>query len=357
MKVKSKLKKISVLVVLLGCLQAAIAAGPAQTRSFTDMTGHAITIPANVTRIGDAWPANNEIVVMLGAGNKLVATSSVSQSLPWIKTIFPGFGKISAPFTAGDVNIEELLNARPQVVIVTTGGTRVVTASSSAMAQKINGVGIPTVTFYMTNFDELKQTVLLTGRLLGSDETRRAEEWVKYFDSKLAKISRVISTIPANRKPTILHVMGVSPIRVDGSGTIIDAWIQAVGGVNAARDVFGVVSTVSIEQVLRWNPDVIIVGTTEQDREAILGDAQWRRVKAVREGCVFVNPKGVYSWDRHDAEEALQIQWAAKTLYPEKFQSIDIAKETKEFYRTFFNYNLTDNQVKDILVPHSATRY
>jgi ABC-type Fe3+-hydroxamate transport system substrate-binding protein len=57
--------------------------------------------------------------------------------------------------------------------------------------------------------------------------------------------------------------MGVSPIRVDGAGSVIDAWIQAAGGINAAHGVFGLVSTVSIEQVLKWNPDVIIVGTTE----------------------------------------------------------------------------------------------
>lgn len=211
--------------------------------------------------------------------------------------------------------------------------------------------------FYMTNFDELKQTVLLTGRLLGPDETKKAEEWMSYFDSRLTKVSRVLATIPAGHRPTVLHVMGVSPIRVDAGGSIIDAWIQAAGGVNAATGAFGVMSTVSIEQVLKWNPDVIIVGTTEQDREAILNSAPWRRIKAVQEGRVYVNPKGVYSWDRHDAEEALQIQWAAKTLYPNKFPSLDIVTETKEFYRRFFSYNLTDDEVRDILVPRSPTRY
>ena len=333
------------------------AAAPAGTRTFTDMAGHTITVPTNVVRIGDVWPANNEVVVLLGACNKLVATSTVSQSLPWIKTICPGFEKISAPFTIGDVNLEELLKANPQVVITTTGGGKSNTSSMTAMASTINRVGIPTVTFYMTNLDELKQTVLLTGKLLGPDETKKAEAWLKYFDSKLANIRHVLSTIPAGHEPTVLHVMSVSPIRVDARDTIIDAWIQAAGGVNAAKDVFGVMSTVSIEQILNWNPDVIIVGTTEQDREAILSSAQWRRLKAVQQGRVYVNPKGVYSWDRHDAEEALQIQWAAKTLHPDKFQSLDIAKETKEFYRQFFKYNLTDDEVRAILVPHNPTRY
>jgi hypothetical protein len=71
-------------------------------------------------------------------------------------------------------------------------GTRSFTLS--AIASTINSVGIPTVTFYMTNFDELKQAVLLTGRLLGPDETKRAEEWTKSFDAKLSNTSRVLST-------------------------------------------------------------------------------------------------------------------------------------------------------------------
>jgi len=333
------------------------AASAAGTRTFTDMAGHTITIPANVTRIGDIWPANNEVVVLLGAGNKLVATSTVSQSLPWIKKVSPGFERIAVPFTIGDVNLEELLKANPQVVITTTGGGKSNTSAMTAMASTINGIGIPTVTFYMTTLDELRQTVLLTGQLLGPSETKVAEEWLKYFDSRRANIRRVLSSVPAAHKPTVLHVMGVSPIRVDARDTIVDAWIQAAGGINAAKDVFGVMSTVSIEQVMNWNPDVIIVGTTEQDRQAILNSPQWRQLKAVQQGRVYVNPKGVYSWDRHDAEEALQIQWAAKTLYPDKFQSLDIVKETKDFYREFFHYSLNDDEVRSILVPHEATRY
>ncbi len=333
------------------------AASPASTRNFTDMAGHTVTIPTNVTRIGDVWPANNEVVMLLGAGSKLVATSTVSQSLPWIKMIDPGFGRIAAPFTIGDVNLEELLKANPQVVITTTGGGKSNTRSMTALAGTINSVGIPTVTFYMTNLEELRQTVLLTGQLLGPDETKKAEEWLRYFDSRLADIHRVLSSVPADHKPTVLHVMSVSPIRVDARDTIIDAWIQAAGGVNAAKDLFGVMSTVSIEQVMNWNPDVIIVGTTEQDREAILNSPQWRRLKAVQQGRVYVNPKGVYSWDRHDGEEALQIQWAAKTLYPAKFRSLDIAKETKDFYRQFFHYSLNDDEVRSILMPRDATRY
>ena len=71
---------LTIVFVLFPQFGFSAAAELAGTRTFTDMAGHTITIPTNVTRIGDVWPANNEVVVLLGACNKLVATSTVSQS-------------------------------------------------------------------------------------------------------------------------------------------------------------------------------------------------------------------------------------------------------------------------------------
>jgi iron complex transport system substrate-binding protein len=99
-----------------------------------------------------------------------------------------------------------------------------------------------------------------------------------------------------------------------------------------------------MEQIAAWNPDVIIVGTApnEANRRAILADPRWSQIKAVRTGRVFVNPSGVYLWDRHSAEAALQVLWAAKTLHPARFPDLDLRKETKAFYAKFFDHTLTD---------------
>ena len=108
---------------------------------------------------------------------------------------------------------------------------------------------------------------------------------------------------------------------------------------------------VSMEQIAAWNPDVIIVGTApnEASRRAILSDPRWSQIKAVKTGRVFVNPSGVYLWDRHSAEAALQVLWAAKTLHPNRFPDLDLRKETKAFYAKFFNHPLTDAEYDAIM--------
>ena len=87
----------------------------------------------------------------------------------------------------------------------------------------------------------------------------------------------------------------------------------------------------------------------EANRRAILNDPRWNHIKAVRTGRVYVNPTGVYLWDRHSAEAALQVLWAAKTLHPARFPDLDIRKETKTFYARFFNHTLTDAEYVTIL--------
>ena len=69
---------------------------------------------------------------------------------------------------------------------------------------------------------------------------------------------------------------------------------------------------------------------------------------------MFVNPSGVYLWDRHSAEAALQVLWAAKTLHPNRFRDLDLKKETQAFYAKFFNYPLTDAEYHAIMRAAAA---
>jgi len=69
----------------------------------------------------------------------------------------------------------------------------------------------------------------------------------------------------------------------------------------------------------------------------------------VKNGKVFVNPSGAYLWDRHSAEAALQVLWAAKLLHPAEFAGLDMGKETKLFYARFFHYELSDAELASIL--------
>jgi iron complex transport system substrate-binding protein len=311
----------------------------------TDITGRVVTIPARVNRVADPWHANNGMVLMMGAADKIVATTAQARKQPWFRKLFPPIAQVPAAFNdAGDVNIETLIAARPDVVLMAYGGTL------PRWKATADTYGIPVFMMPNTSLADLKTTARMTGEVLGPREAGRAAEWIRYFDDNIRRVTAVTSRLPASERPKVLHTATGTILTIDGVKTVIDDWITVAGGVNAATVVSNA-RPVSMEQIAAWNPDVIIVGTApnEENRRAILSDRRWSQIKAVKTGRVFVNPSGVYLWDRHSAEAALQVLWAAKTLHPERFNDLDLKKETKDFYAKFFNYTLTDVEYNAIM--------
>ncbi|MDD4753057.1 MAG: ABC transporter substrate-binding protein [Desulfitobacteriaceae bacterium] len=329
-------------MILVGCgNKSSVQVQTPAKQTITDMMGNKVEIPVDPKRLGDSWQAHNEVVAMLGAGDRIVATIHTPQSRPWLFKVVPAMNNAVQTFDANGVKIEELLKTKPDLVFVSQG---------DKSAKTITEAGIPVVEFKtFTNYDELKELYKFTASMLGEEAQKRAVSFNSYLDSKLKMLTDVTSKIPEEKKPKVLHIMALSPLTVDGNNTIINSWIEVAGGINAAKELSGNGLKVNTEQVLKWNPDVIIIGASVKDWNKVLTDPEWANISAIKSKKVYLNPDGAFAWDRYGAEEALQIQWAAKLLNPDKFPDIDIAKETKTFYKTYFNYDLTDDDVQRIL--------
>jgi iron complex transport system substrate-binding protein len=351
-KLLSLLTVITITISLTGCGNSTSATKTFKTkqpatRTITDMSGQKVVIPTNIQKIGDSWPAHNEVLSMLGFGKKIVATVLTSKGRPWLYKVNPQMNKTETVFTAADVNVEELLKTQPDIVFMPT---------SYKYGAKITSAGIPVVQLNFTNYEELKNCFNLTGLILGTEGTQKANTFNKYLDSKLKMVKAITSKIPKQQKPKVLHISSLSPLAVDGSHSIIDTWIKAAGGTNAASEISGNMKEVSLEQILKWNPDIIILGADAKNSESVMNSDTWKKVTAVQKEKVVHNPDGAYMWDRYSAEEALQIQWAAKLIHPDKFNNLDIVKETMKFYKEFFNYNLTKEEANLIINGNPPTK-
>ncbi len=317
-------------------------------RAIIDYSGTIVQLPAasQINRIADSWAAHNTILVMCGAGNKIVATTPTDTTITMFNYILPGMSTMSAPFdSSGNPNIEQLLADNPNIVFMSYS------ASSTAAYQSMVSAGLCVVRLYFATFPNMLTTVQQTGWILGPTALVKANAYISYFNGVLSNTTAVTSQIPQSQKVTVMHISGTSPLYVDGANSLIDTWITTCGGINAASSVSGNMQQVTLEQELSWNPQVILIGsaaaTTIQSQ--ILGNSQYSQVSAVVNGKVSVNPMGVFDWSRYSVEEALNLQWVAKTLYPNLFTNIDIAAQTKYFYQTFYGYTLSDAQVTAIL--------
>ena len=108
---------------------------------------------------------------------------------------------------------------------------------------------------------------------------------------------------------------------------------------------------VSIEQVIKWNPDVII--TTEPDFYAkVYSDPNWGQINAVKNKEVYLSPQSPFKWFGRPvgANMIIGVPWTAKVIYPDEFKDLDMLSTTKEFYSNFYHFDLSDAQAKEILL-------
>ena len=109
----------------------------------------------------------------------------------------------------------------------------------------------------------------------------------------------------------------------------------------------------SMEQILKWDPDIIIIGRGSQASlyKQIMSDTKWAQLKAVKNGKVFVRPEDPFSWfdGPPGANQVIGLYWTVNKLYPDKTSNMDLKGKTKEFYAKFYHYQLTDGEVTMLL--------
>jgi iron complex transport system substrate-binding protein len=316
------------------------------TRTITDMAGNTVTLPANISRIAITCCGGATHEVMVLAGSDIIVAQPAKCVMPQLRIMQPGFAAVTDAGSFDDVNVEEILTLHPDFVIASV--------TSEKGNAKIRESGIPVVTV-MTgrgNMSLMKREFAMMGEALGRESD--ADALLAYWDTKLSLVQDRVSQIPPNEKKRVYYMLGKTT-HTNGAGWWGQEYITAAGGINVAEDL-GTNRDTSLEQVVKWDPDVIIISSNEGTFIPvgdIRNNAQLGSIAAVKNNQLYSCPIGSFWWDRPSPESPLGILWLAKTLYPEQFFDIDMRAETQEFYRAFYHYALTDTEYEAFLITPS----
>jgi iron complex transport system substrate-binding protein len=313
--------------------------------TITDMPGRTVTIPGEVNRVVTLYPPATKIIYTI-APDKLVGIDSVSVGYEGFREIDPRIEDMPVVGTGSAVNKEVVLYLSPDVIIT-------VPRSGSSSPDKLQEtLRVPFICVNPQDYDGIKKAYQLLGVVLGEED--RAEELVSYYDENVNYITDKTSLIPEDEKVRVYFAgggpEGGSVLTTVGKNFIWHYNINLAGGINVAENLTGNFNTVSIEQVIRWDPDVIITGRAESAYEEILSDPKWQDISAVRNGSVYVVPYYTHTWGYPTSEWIMGTMWLADRLYPE-IVDLDMTVETKEFYSKFFRCDLSDEEVYEILHP------
>lgn len=336
---------VFLLAVFIAFPNASLSNAAQETRKVTDMGGTEVLLPKDVKTVINLWHANNQVVLLLGGADKLIGTTSIIKNLPWYAKVYPRIKDVKAyaiSSGSGNFNTEEVLKANADVVIT----------SSPQDAETLRNAGITTALVTFRDFEGLKKTVRVTARVLGGNAEKRAEQFIRYFDGNLKRIQKRLGDLKESDRPKVYQIRSKNPLETDGKISICTEWIEAAGGVNAIAHLTDKnMGSVTMEELLKVDPDYIIVATQGAGPviDLIKNSSEWSTLKAVKNGRIYANPIGTFLWSRYSCEEALQVLWVAKLIHPDKFKDIDMNKEVRNFYRTFYNYDMTEEEARRML--------
>ncbi|WP_072469513.1 ABC transporter substrate-binding protein [Urinicoccus massiliensis] len=330
-----------------------------KTRTITDHAGNEVEVPEKIERIViDQIPILSTymayhhgkapyIVGYAGSLKQVISNTVLKDIAP---ELLDSQNTVQAQ---SDINIEEIMKLKPDVIFYN--------ASNKEHYETLKKTGIPCVGFATvgTNgpadpIDRYTQWLKLLEDVFG--ESGKTDDFIKAGQDIVKDVEERISKIDDSKKPTgvILwkYVEGVP--MVAGKGVFGDFWLNRIGVKNLADETKGF-AKVSIEQFYQWDPDILYLDgpglldiTTKDVFENSVEGINFSNMKAVKNKKVYNTKLGMWNWFTPNPDGPLVLAWLAKSTYPEEFKDYDLKSMIKDYYKTWYNYELTNEQIEDM---------
>lgn len=324
-----------------------------QTVTITDLAGRTVEIPSEIKKVYGSSPVGTNLLYTfddhLLAGLNFVLTEEEKR---FTSAYYHGLPNLGGWFGRGNQgNIEEIIKAAPDIVL----STGIDQASKDAADQLQRQLGIPVI-LAKDDLNDLGETYRFLGKILNREA--RGEELASYTEQSIQHAKDFAAKIPVSQRVRVYYAEETDGLHTDPSGSWHSRLIDLCGGINVAETQItpGYGRTaVSMEQVILWDPEVIIAGTdggssANSSYDTIFAESRWAGIQAVKTKKVYRTPNMPLNWfDRPPSVNTLiGVKWVPTILYPD-LVDFDLKEETKKFYSLFYHVTLSDADVDEIL--------
>ena len=330
--------------LLAGLSTALLAPRTANSASVNDGAGRAVPVPARVERV---FPAGPPAAILL-------YTLAPELLIGWPRTNRPDEREFLLPDVGGrpevgritgrgnTANLEAVLALKPDLIL-DVGSLNPTYVSLAERVQQQTGIPYALLD---GRFDGISPAYRTLGALIGRHA--QGEAFARSAEDMITTITRRIAAITPERRPRVYYARGPRGLETGLGGSINVETIELIAR-NVAGGTRGGLANVSIEQVLLWDPEVII--TIDQDFAAdVPNDPAWASVAAVRTRRVHLSPKLPFGWVDFppSVNRLIGLWWLAKILYPDLFPE-DLRALTRDFYSRFYHVTPNDMQIDRVL--------
>jgi len=327
---------------------SAAASGTTATTgpTVTDCAGRTVQVPEQPERIACLYAYTGHVCVLLGCEDKVCAVVQGLKRDHLMERKIENIAAMPSPYSKGAINIEELVAVAPDIVFL-----RHDILQDEGELEKLDGTGIPYVVVDYETAEDQIYSIELMGDVLGASE--RARAYTDYYRNTFDLVRERVAAIPESERKTVFHSVN-EVVRTDIPGTLSFQVLEVAGCVNVVQSTSelqldGDKGNATVEQIYVWDPDVVLVNEPAAT-EYFRTDSKFSGLRAVQQGNVYQLPVGISRWAHPGSVESpIAALYIAKLLYPEQFADIDMTREVKDFYATFFDIELSDEDVDSIL--------
>lgn len=332
----------------------------AEERIIIDQNGDEVTIPGQVNSIvsGGILPYFHTWYVATNSTKELVAMHPNSYNAAEnsiLAKLSPDVLNASTEFVKnGETNIEEIMKLSPDVYFELSTNQDTI---DQARAAGINTVAIKAIDAAAEPLATFNSWLELTAQI--ADKHERSEKFLATGQAVQDEITAKIKDLTPEQKPNALMMYQLSDqaITVSGKNFFGNQWLNATGANDVAENDVQGRKDVNMEQIYNWNPEIIyLTNFTPIQPEDLYNNTipgqDWSQVDAVKNKQVYKIPLGIYRWFPPSGDAPLMLKWLASKNQPELFD-YDMNEEIRAYYKEFYEYDLTDEEIHDILNPSS----
>jgi len=303
------------------------SAGPV---TVTDQAGREVVVGGDVERIVSGYYISSSVCIALGLADLLVGIEARANERPIYALAKPELMNLTSIGTARDFNLEACLALKPDLVIL-PGRLRDV-------AETLDEMGVPVILVNPESYQGLIEMIALIGQATG--ETARASQLNEWIGNSRKSVDSI--TADLSDKPVVYMCGTASWLSTTPNGMFQASLIELAGGLNAAGDIEGSGRIeISYEQLLIFNPDIIIVppeaGFTIED---VLADPLLIELSAVRNGSVYQMPEAFEAWDSPVPSFMLGVKWLLSVLYGDIYSIETLRVDAADFYMEFYGFSI-----------------
>jgi iron complex transport system substrate-binding protein len=317
---------------------------------FTDSLGRKVEVPTNITKVALSGPLT-QIVLFALCPDKLVglATEWDSSAEEFLDTKYYNLPLLGQLYGGkGTLNLETIAATGAQIVIDVGEVKDNMTEDMDTLQNQL-GIAVVHIDAYTAGMGDCYR---MLGELLGMPD--EAKVLADYCDATYARTLEIVDAV-GDGKVNMLYCLGDTGLNVIAKGSyhaeIIDLLCNNLAVVDNPSSK-GTGNEVDLEQIMLWDPDVIIFGSGSI--YSTVGDnPDWATVTAIANGDYYEVPYGPYNWMGFppSVQRYLGMIWLAQLLYPDIAQ-YDVYAEVSEYFNLFYHCEITQEQY-DNLVANS----